>query len=253
MSIQLIANTVFRDCAQLLVTDSADVATSDATNLENVSRGPRHLEASIAAGGARRVVFLSKGGGLAANVMVGTRADRWSSGYTVRKYSSYTGSPTTIATAGAAPTCVGLNAQDYVLPFSSASNQQAFSLEIAGSAAKTVGKVYFGTTIDFDYPMPVGPTIEPLWAAVQLGRHSYMVRERIRFTFSNVTRTLMQSLEQSYRLHEEPCFLYDSAGTLLADKVWHVVIGELSAQPFFDDKANLILEAYRLREYPDVA
>lgn len=223
--IQLITNTVWRDCAQILVTNTSHTATADESNIENITRGPRHLEGAISGTAARRIAYVNKRGTLSANCCVITRADRLTSGYTIRKYATYSSSATTIETSGSAPTCIGLNSDDYVTTFTAATSQQAFSLENASTSAKVVGKLYFGTSIDFSNPLP--PEISPAWGVQVVKRRAYSVREQLVMQFENVSRTLAQSLDQSYRLQEEPCFLYDSAGTLLEDKLWHCVLSRV--------------------------
>lgn len=251
MALQFLFNDAWQDCAQLLVTDGSDAATTDYEAIENITRGPRHLEWTQSGTAVRRVVYLNKAGNLGANACVIARADRMTSGYTIRRYATYSASPTTIETSGSAPTCIGLNSDDYVLTFSATTSQQALSLEFAGSSAKTFNKVYFGTTLDFDYPN--GPTIEPFWNVITVDRHVYHVRERGTFTLTNVSNTLVSTLQAKQKRHEQPCFIYDSLGTLLADKLWHCIIGNISVLSTFNDINTVQIEAFRLREYPSVA
>lgn len=249
--IQLITNSVWRDSAQIIVTDNSDVVTTDATSLENISRGPRHLEASISGLAARRIVYVNKRGNLSANCCVLTRSDRLTSGYTIRKYTTYSSTSVTLEDSAGAPTGIGLNSQDYVLTFGAASSLQALSIQNKSTAAKTVGKVYFGNAIDLLYPGQL--EIEPRWARFLVRRREYLVREVAKFSFERVTAAVLQSVHAAYKLQEEPVFLYDSAGTLLEDKLWHCVLSNVKVNAKFSDHYTLEIEAYRLREYPSVA
>jgi hypothetical protein len=251
MAIELITNTVWKDSALVLPTDSSNAATSDTANIENITRGPRHLEWAQTGTAVRRLVYENKRGNLGANRCVITRADRYSSGYTIRKYSTYSGSATTIEDAASAPTCIGQNSQDYVASFTAAASQQAFSVEFKGSGAKIVNKIYFGTALAFAEPQ--SPTISPYWDRYSNGSKTYLCSEVMNIQFKDEPATTATSLEAQFLLKEEPCFLYDSAGTILADKLWHCIVSNLQVTPMFNDKYQVDLQVYRLREYPSVA
>ena len=250
MAIELITNTVWRDSALVLPTDNANAASADTADIENISRGPRHLEWAQSGTAVRRLVYENKRGNLSANRCIITRSDRYTAGYVIRKYSTYSSSATSIETTASAPTGIGQNSQDYLASFTLASSQQAFSVEFLGSTAKIVNKIVFGEALSFAYPQ--APTISPYWGSYASGRKNYLCSEVMTLRFSGEPQATITTLESQWLIHEEPCFLYDSAGTVLADKLWHCVIGSLTVSQLFYDLYDIEMQVFRLREYPSV-
>lgn len=251
MPLKILFNDVWKNSAQLLVTDGADAATTDYAGIESIARGPRHLEWIQSGTGVRRLVYVNKAGTLSANYCYIARADRMTSGYAIRKYSAYPASPTTIESSGSVPTCIGLNTDDYFTSFTLATNQQAFSVEFLGSMQKTVNKIFMGTTLDFDYVEPV--RISPFWSIILVRRHVYHVMEKANFVLTNVSNSTLQTLQAAYKRNTEPCVIYDPDGTLIAKKSFHCIITNLQTGSVFNDINTVQIEACRLREYPLVA
>ena len=249
MSMKLIWNGAWFDCAQLLVTDASDAVTTDGN--QNFTRGPRHLEWTQSGTAVRRLVYVEKGGTLAGDTAVITRADRLTAGYTLRKYSAYPGSPTTIESSAGVPSpLVGASSQDYVTSFAAVTSGQAFSLEILGSAQKTLNKFYVGTAIEFLYPQ--GPSFAPQYQDFQRGKKVWQVDEVMSIEFQSVTKAQLATLEYVWRIHDEPVFLWDAAKTLIMSGLWHAIITQVRKVQTADDMYSVTVEAARLREYPRV-
>ncbi len=251
MSIELIFNTVWRDCARVLPTDSSNVATADTTDIENITRGPRHFDWAQSGTAVRRLVYESQSANLSANRAVITRADRLASGYTLRKYAAYPGTATTIENSGSPPTCIGQNSQDYVASFTAAASQEAFSLEFLGSSSKKVNKFYLGTAIEFTRPQSC--TIVPFWDMYRVGRKHYLCSQILSIRFAHVSQSIVDTLEDMHLQKDEPCFFHDPEGGHLTDKLWHGVLSQPVVTPIFNNSYDVDLQMFRLREYPSVA
>jgi hypothetical protein len=255
VSLKILTNQVWRDACQVLVTDTSDVATAEQDAILSITGGPRHLPwEETSATADRRFVYINKNGGLSADTMVITRADRhqnhdlsafsWTS-YPATKDAEIFGDATFSATL------VGLQSQDFVYEFTERTNKQAFGVDFSagteGAYQKFVHQIYFCSALTLSYPD--GFDYQPLSgvAAYLLRRQMYRVQHHGSLRFNHITRAEVTALEQLYAAQDEPLFVYDSSGYWLRDKLWHCILGQPTKQALGDDHFVATLDLFRLR------
>ena len=148
---------------------------------------------------------------------------------------------------------VGADGEDYVFDIGSVtSGKRKVGLQYAsGSPTLTLVKlysVYIGQSVSLEYPQ--GISIEPFWNSVLIGRTNYKTSEHAVMRFAGVTRAELDSIQQMYRLHTDPIFVYDSTGNWFSDKLWHCLVGPLRSEATSDDLFNVTFDLYRIRNYP---
>lgn len=254
--IQLLVNSVWGDAAQLRVTDSSDVETSDGAGVQNITSGPRHLEWTQDGTAERRLVYVEKGGTLTYDTVVVTRADRYEThGVQIADYATYTGSATTRFTStNFAETLIGEDSLDYVLEIGSTiSSKQAVSLTLSsgtgGAYSKTVNKFYACSSLELNNVKSAAVRPEKRATSVIIDRRAYQVSKGVRLQFEMVTDSQLNSLDTLYRLREEPFFIYDSSGLWLQEKLLHVVLSGAPVVKSFNDLHEVELNLKTLRRY----
>lgn len=240
MSIELIANDVARDCARVIATNGVDAEFADQSGIENITGGPRHLYFTGGGTNTLRCVYNDAAGGLAANRCVIVRADRHEThAVGVYAWPNYGASPTVLdSTSDFNETLVGPLETDWVVEFD-ATTAEAFGVEFdsgtGGSYSKVVQQIYFGTAFEFSYVEQVVRNVLPKHSRHVVRRQSYQVREEFNFVATNLTRSDVNSLQQMYRLKDEPLFLYDSQGIQIVDKLLHGFVTEVSVRTEYDN------------------
>jgi len=240
MSLILLANTVADAAAQIIQTDSSDVATASGHH-ECVEQGTRLTYWNAGATAARRIAYINKTNKLSADYMVLLDAVNHV-GYSLKtlSWSDYPSTLTTHETKTlAAEDLVGPNARDYVYAFSSLqSNKEAFGIELASSGYnKTVTSLYFGVGFEMNYfaaergleysPIPEGA--QP----VQYKRDLYFLSGQLSFDVGNLTQ---DDIDSFYALpDQEPMLLYDASGDILEHKLLHCILLNADIHAAFND------------------
>jgi hypothetical protein len=255
MSIILLANTVWGSASQLLVTDTSNAATTDQAGIYTVTGTSRHLSWQSGATADRRIVYINKAGTLSCTHMVLTRADRHNTHQVIiRSYSTYSSSTTAEYTSAAsfAETLVGAGSTDWVKAIT-ISSKQALGIDLlagtGGLYTKYVHSLYFCNALTFDYPESVQLAPLPMWTRVPIKHQSYLVNEQQTYVFNSLTRAEVLAFDQIYRLRENPVFLYDSAGTLIPDKLVHGLIVDRTIVRQFHDLYAIQVQFVTLRRW----
>lgn len=263
MSLWLLANTVGRASAQIVASDTSDVAISDQSKVGIVRGGPRHLKwTSDHATAARRIAYVEKGGSLVADfcVVVDAKAHDGSN-LKVIEFTAYGGTESNLdsRTLGTSD-YVGIGRQDFVYKFSSKqSSKQGFAVEFGGTSyRKTARQVFFAEGIEFsEHPDGSQITVQPVSIheqAFTFKGHPYHLYAQASIVFTNVTRATLDAYQQLKQNHPEPMFLYDSSGTAsignaIEHKLWHCVIDEDVFTPINDDAFNVEMTLGILRSW----
>lgn len=258
MSIKLLTNTVFRDAVSVVNGDTSTTINTLGDGINLVSGG-RHLSWLTDNADGRRISYVNRGGGLAADMCVVVGADRaLTHTLTISYHNTYDGTysggsgATNIFTStNFAETLVGYGSQDFVYEFAALSNKQAFSVVNAagtgGAYTEQLTKFYIGSSFSLTYPKEV--TFNPFWASVRVDEQHYLCEERAYFSFQNLTKAEIETFEGLYKVTEEPCFLYDSGGTWIPEKLYHGIVQDVIVQPQFNDFFELRFAMYQLRHY----
>lgn len=246
MSIKFIANDAYRDSALVLTLPAADTA-----GVLNSVKGPRYLDKTLVGTQPFSFIYRNENAGLNADHLIVTRADRFNGEpIDVNAYSNYSGSSSSLfsdATFG--ETLVGLNSQDWVLPFSAVSNQEALELKTTSSNISKWGKIYFGTGVELTGLEEVEITPHDENVLLEFNKQFWHVDARCALTFIGVTDSEIQSFHNLYNLEKDALFIYDSEGEHLPGKLWHVIIPELPTIRAFDDYSVMQLGVLRLKEW----
>lgn len=233
MALKILTNQVWRDAAQIDITDSSHVTTADAARALNCTGGHRGLLFTYASSSDRIVSYINKNGGLSADTIVVPNAHNFNGHEVrVRYYTTYSSSSTDVfSTSTFAETLVGIRGRDWVGEFSAVTNKQAWSLYLGagtgGSYTKIFPQVYFCQALSLSYPAGLEITPLPFRAVEMLDGVPFNVVEKITLKFSELTSSEVQSLTQLYKLHREPLFIYDSAGDWFFDNLFHGIITDL--------------------------
>lgn len=258
MSLQILTNTVFRDCAQLKVTDTAEVATTDTTGLENVTGGQRWQYWTSGTTADRRIAYINKNGGLACSHVVLTRADlHQNHQIQIHSWSNYTSSATTEYDSGAsfAPTLIGPFAQDYVWDLTAASitNKQAMTMAFVagtgGAYTKKVHQLYFSSALTLNYPGSITIERQKFPTMYLYDRQSYLVDSEFQILAASLTEAEVNTFNNLYMLQRRPIFIYDSAGTLITFKLLHCIIKDFKVVESFHDTYDVQLDVLSLRQW----
>lgn len=232
MAIKFIVNEAERDRVLLGVTTAAPADVDDRDKIINITGGGRHLEWTQADSTTRELAYIAKWNtGLSANCVVLARADRHlGHDLAIKAYSAYPSTPTTVGseTTLAVGDCVGIDSQDYILEFTQQNAQQAFAVEFAngagGAYTRIVNKLFFGNVFEFDNVESITRKPVPKRNPLDVGRNTYYVQEQCSMVFSAVSEDKLQDFEELYRLYEEPCFIYDSLGSFITEKLLHIIV-----------------------------
>ena len=258
MPLVFLANTAWKDAAQLKVTDTADTATTDTTGLENVTGGQRWHRWTSGATADRRIAYINKSGGMSCTYAVLTRADlHVGHQVMIHSWSNYTSSATTELDTGTtwAPTLIGERAQDYVwnLTSNAISSKQALTMTFlagtGGNYTKTVGQIYFSNGLSLSYPGPVQISKLAFPSTYVYDRQAYIVDEEWQFVITQMSRAEVETFETQYMLQRRPIFIYDTDGTLIPTKLLHCMIKEFRIVEVFDDFYAIQLEVVKLRQW----
>ena len=256
MAIKLLVNTVYQATQVLNCTQNAAGSYADTTETEqrNVVGGPRHIKFTRDDANTRQINYIETNGGLSADTCVATNADAYN-GQAIKivSFETYKGGPISnvVNDASFTETCIGPYAQDYVWEFTQETSKQAFGFDVSSYA--TFGKVFFCNAFSFEHQPASGPLAQfrPVRATIQHGGRAWNVEQQGTFFFSDLTASEVNSFHALFGTHEqhEPVFLYDSDGTVIADKLWHCLIMRSDIQQTFDDVYQLTLETFLLRHY----
>lgn len=258
MGIKILANTVWRDAARVVATDTSDVELSNQTALESITGGSRHLSYSGAGTSGVRLVYLNKSAGLDADHAVVIRADRHvGHSLAVRSWDTYrTLGNVLSSSSNFNPTLVGPTGQDFVLPFTLATNKQAFELELdsgsGGSYTKLVHQVFFSKAVEFLH-QEGKPSFRKLRFPTRYEEPTthkvYLADELVQITAGNVPNDTVRDFERLPWLKQEPLVIYDSTGKDIPYFALHGIIADYSAVQEFDDKYRVTMQILRLRHW----
>lgn len=232
MAIKFIVNEADRDRVKIGTTTAAGVDVDDRDKILNVTGGARHLEWTQVDSTTREISYIAKWAtGLTADTVVLARADRHiGHDLTIKSYSAYPASPTTVGsvTTLGSGSLVGPDSQDYILEFTEKANQQAFGVEFGngagGAYTRIVNSLFFGSAFSFQNVESITRRPVPKRVPLDVGRNTYYVQEQISMTFSAVAEDQLQDFEELYRAFDEPCFIYDSLGSFITEKLLHIII-----------------------------
>lgn len=255
MSIRIIANDTWRDCARVLATNGLDSAFADQDGVENMTGGARCLYYEGAGTNTLRAVYHNADGGLAADHCVVVRADRnLGHGVGVYSWAAYTGTVNVLFGAtNFAEDLVGPQGTDFVVSFTALTNQEAFGVELndgdGGSYSKVLQQVFFGTAFEIPYVSAPTRIILPKGSRLPVGRQSYHVSEEFQFETGKLSRDQADALQAIHGLETEPFFLYDPQGIQIEDNLLHVLLKDLSIREadndlFIADLSFSVLEYY---------
>lgn len=254
MTFQLLVNSIWDQSAVARVTDGSDAeVAAEQPNVSVITGGPRHLTLTQSGTAARRYVYINKTTPMSFDSLVMARADRHV-GHSVafRWWSNYTSTSTDLVTStNWAPTLVGPRAQDYILTGLSVATAQAAGVVLdsgsGGAYTKKLSQLFFCNSFSF----PQAPTVRTISAfgPIVIGRQHYLVNEQLQIVWPQLTRAQVNTIQALPRVLTEPCFLYDSTGRFLIDKLLHVMITRLSVVAEFNDLHRLTMECFALRQY----
>lgn len=173
-----------------------------------------------------------------------TRADRVA-GESVAVYYKYnhTESATNLRSGTLTPNAGELT-QDYVLEFVEKENCDVFG--VAFSGIFNLGKVYFSSALSFASIIPVVKR-ETMHQTILLNKTPYAVDESIAITFDDVRKSEVAALKALPNLTTQPCFLYESTGTTIREKLMHVIIPTYNIRQLADDTYTVSIVAYKLQ------
>lgn len=232
MAIKFIVNEAERDRVKLGTTTAAPADVDDRDKILNITGGARHLEWTQGDSTTRELSYIAKWNtGLSANTVVLARADRHlGHDLTIKAYSAYPSTPVTVGseTTLATGDLVGFDTQDYILEFTQKNAQQAFAVEFGngagGAYTRIVNSLFFGNAFEFDNVESITRRPVPKRVPLEVGRNSYYVQEQCSIVFSAVSEDKLQDFEELYRVYDEPCFIYDSLGSFISEKLLHVIV-----------------------------
>lgn len=253
MSIKLLVNHAWDSCALVSAYDNAYASAGDASGIQSVVGGPRHLSWTQSGTGDRVVAYVDTSSTLAADTFVMVRADRHlTHGVTVKSWATWTSSASDLfASSNFAETLIGRGSKDYVLEFAAVSGKQALGVLLeagtGGAYAKTLSQMYFASA--FNLPNIASVTLEPMYAGYYRNRQNYLIDEQITLISGGLTQTQIAAFEALPNLLSEPVFLYESAGALLQDKLYHCIIDRFSVIQATDNLYGVQIVANRLRAY----
>lgn len=254
MTFQLLVNSINDQAAVARVTDSSDVeVAAEQPNISVITGGPRHLQLAQSGTAARRYVYINKTTAMSFDSLVMVRADRHV-GHSVafRWWSNYTSTSTDISTSSNwAPTLVGPLSQDYIVTGLSVSTAQAAGVVLdsgsGGAYTKKLAQLFFANS--FSFPQPPAVRRSVVFGPIVIGRQHYLIDERITFSWPLLTRAQVNTLQQLPRLLSEPCFIYDSSGRFIPEKLLHIMITKLSVVAEYNDLHRVEMECFLLRQY----
>jgi len=255
MSLLLLANTVYANTAQLLASDTSNVATSDQAGLYTITGTQRQLAWTSGATADRRLAYINKLGNLSCTHVVLSRADKHlNHTIQIHSFETYTGSSTLQYNSGSAfaETLIGPLGQDWVKALTM-SNKEALAMSFiagtGGNYTKVVHSLYFCNAITFSYPGSVIKQPLPFGARHLVKHQGYLYDEQQIYRASDLTRAELTAFEQVYRLRENPVFLYDSVGGLIPDKLAHGMISNYVVNKRFHDVYDLEIAFLALRHW----
>lgn len=256
MSLLLLANTVYANTAQLVVTDTSDVATTDQSGIYTVTGASRQIAWTSNATSDRRISYVNKAGNLSATHAVLTRADKHN-GHTIQIHSfeTYASSSTLQYNSGSSfsETLIGPLGQDYVRSLGSLSSKQGFSISFlagtGGNYTKVLHSVYFCSAFTFSYPSLVQIQPLPRNSRYTVKHESFLVDQSIMLYAERLTMAEATQLEQLYKIKENPLFLYDADETLIRDGLAHCIVSEYRIRRLVDDFCTVEMNLLRLKSW----
>lgn len=255
MAIKLLANTVYHASQVVATTQDSGGSYADTTETKqrNVVGGPRNIKFTPDDANTEMITYVETNGGLACDALVITHSDGYT-GQKIRcvKFTAYKGTDGSTLTDNVfTETGIGPYQQDYVWTFTRETNMQGFGFEV--SAASVFGKIYLCDSFSFEHQSPSGPLarFRPAWITIEHGGRAWNVEQQGTFFFTGLTAANIDSYHALFKTHEqyEPVFLYDSDGTVIADKLWHCLITQAEITQVFEDNYQMSLETYLLRHY----
>lgn len=263
MSIKLLANTVWRDAVNLVAATSSGgpftTVAADSLNAIAAAEGHRGLIWKSTDATTKALMYINPAGNLTADACVLVRADYALTHNIYLRYWSTLRTPwSTAATeTGFSQSLMGPRAQDYVWEFTQVANQKAWGIEFedgaGGAWTEKAGKVYFCQAFTFGGLPEDGAIAQfsPAWRSMPYGKEVYLVEMAGVFRFTDLTQSDVDSFHALTGLPDlkQPVFLYDSGATIIAAKLWHCVIPNISIEQDQNDLYTITLETYRLRHY----
>jgi len=249
MSLKIIPNTVWSQAVQLKVTDTSNSATTDGDKLANVTTGGRQLSWTQSGTAGRRIVYVNKDGAIDYDTFIVTDADNHNTHKVeIVEWTTYTSTAADeFSSTNFAETLVGRNSTDWIYERSTeATNLQALGLELddgtGGAYAKTVGKIYAGTAIEYTYGFSLERKRFYKFRINEKGNQAYAVIESVKLTFNNFSDTLFDSLDNLYRNTTDPIFVYDTTGNEITEKLLHCLIVAKPVVHDFNDIRTITLD-----------
>lgn len=255
--INILANTVGRDAAEIRITDSSnvDVGASESAGKTIISGGARYLRWTQSGTAERRVVYINTNGGLDFTHVFIRNAD-WHSGQTVDivSWSSYPSTMTTeMSSVDLDSYLVGPNTLDAVVPLTVDTSPEAVGIVFPSAYETKVGQIYFCQAVQFDalvgeHTGEVLPETEP---QRQHWRKHYEIEEQATIMLDGDQSDVDGLADLPKR---EPIVLYDDSGSGgvghgIADLAAHCLLTRDSAEARADDSYLVALDYEILREY----
>lgn len=255
MSILLLANTAYANTAQLVVTDTSDVATTDQAGIYTITGASRQLAWTSNATSDRRIAYVNKAGTLSCTHVVLTRADKHvNHTIQIHSFETYSSSSTLQYNSGSAfaDTLIGPLAQDWVKPLTMSSKQglsMSFLAGTGGNYTKVIHSLYFCSALTLSYPGPIQIVPQPFPSRYRVKHNSFPIDEVRRYTADALSRADVLTLERTYKIKENPVFLYDADGTLIREKLAHGIIQDYRISRIAEDHYVAEIDFARLRNW----
>ena len=257
MSLIVLANTVGRDAARMLVTDTSNTDSGSGyyATVTKAKSGPRYWKTALTTG-AHRIVYINKTNKLSFDYAVIARA-KWHDSYDINilSFTTYPGTADTLSTITMAD-YVGPYSCDYVYSRGSVlEDREAVGIEYADTGyTKYFSQIFFCQSLTFEHAQPrMDFQLAPYMARpVRAFDNYWYLYATASFTLTNVTTSELDtwwSLPLSYGF-----FLYDDSGTatvgdFIEHKLWHCILLSEQVIPIHDEFNNLALQVGILRQW----
>lgn len=252
MSLLLLPNNVWHDAAQIKVTDSLNVETTDSAGLESVIGGPRSIYWTSGATDARRIALVNKDGTLSCSHIILARAD-WhlTKNLSLISWSNYSSTSTTeYSTASFAESLIGPREQDWVYPLE-LSSKQAIGVSFNSTGyTKLVNKFFVSNAITLEHYTAPSFQMLPFPSRHQHLRQQYLVDRVWNISVEKLTKAEVDTIEAIPNLLSEPLFIYDADGTSIYHKLIFGIISDHQVTAAFNDLYQLSLTVRELRQWP---
>jgi hypothetical protein len=227
---------------------NTELTAAQSTGKRNAYAGARHLAWSKPS--AVHLAWINKTNGLTADTFVMVDAVNYQgTNFDLVKYSTFPSSSTSIySSSDFQGEFVGRLSQDFVYEFTTASNVQAFGLNLpSGGSTSAVNSSYWCESISLNWPIAIKSS--PIKDTIKVGKKTYDVEELHAVTFDRILDSEIDDMLELIKTFDEPVFLYDSTAHILKYKLVHGIITSAPTFKRYDDFNQMNLQIHQLRSY----